>query len=126
MKIWVLAALFWILAIIFDSYIERVSRRMCNFAYVMLVFGQNFQVLCILTLAGFVSYKKNLVLEDAFNQNMLGSFLLANILTGLVNLSVNTLSASSLTAFMILSVYTFALCMVTGLIHFCGVRMKFW
>ncbi|ONL98487.1 transferase transferring acyl groups [Zea mays] len=43
MKIWVLAALFWILAIIFDSYIERVSRRMCNFAYVMLVFGQNFQ-----------------------------------------------------------------------------------
>ncbi|CAD6211353.1 unnamed protein product [Miscanthus lutarioriparius] len=126
MQIWVLAASFWILAIIFDSYIERVSRRMCNFAYVMLVFGQNFQVLSILTLAGFASYKKNLVLEDAFNQNMLGSFLLANILTGLVNLSVNTLSASSFTAFMILSVYTFTLCMVTGLAHFCGVRMKFW
>ncbi|KXG39274.1 uncharacterized protein At4g17910 isoform X2 [Sorghum bicolor] len=111
MKIWVLAASFWFLAIIFDSYIERVSRRM---------------VLSILTLAGFASYKKNLVLEDALNQNMLGSFLLANILTGLVNLSVNTLSASSLTAFMILSVYTFTLCMVTGLAHFCGVRMKFW
>lgn len=57
---------------------------------------------------------------------MLGSFLLANILTGLVNLSVDTLSASSLTAFMILSVYTFTLCMVTGLAHFFGVRMKFW
>jgi hypothetical protein len=27
---------------------------------------------------------------------------------------------------MILSVYTFTLCMVTGLAHFCGVRMKFW
>jgi phosphatidylinositol glycan class W len=99
-----------------------------------------------------------LILEDAFNQNMLGSFLLvrsllaffiitrngncqvielhcalsvlfffqANILTGLVNLSVNTLSASSFTACMILSVYTFTLCMVTGLTHFCGVRMKFW
>ncbi|RCV44570.1 hypothetical protein SEVIR_9G389400v4 [Setaria viridis] len=125
-KVWVLAASFWILAIILDSYIERVSRRMCNFAYVMLVFGQNFQVLSILTLAGFISYEKNLVLEDAFNQNMLGSFLLANILTGLVNLSVDTLSASSLTAFMILSVYTFTLCMVTGLAHFFGVRMKFW
>ncbi|XP_039830844.1 uncharacterized protein At4g17910 isoform X2 [Panicum virgatum] len=102
-KVWVLAASFWILAIILDSYIERVSRRMCNFAYVMLVFGQNFQVLSILTLAGFISYEKNLILEDAFNQNMLGSFLLANILTGLVNLSVDTLFASSLTAFMILS-----------------------
>ncbi|KAL6650030.1 hypothetical protein ACP70R_014254 [Stipagrostis hirtigluma subsp. patula] len=75
-KVWVLAASFWILAIIFDSYVERVSRRMCNFAYVMLVFGQNFQVLSILTLAGLVSYGKNLVLEYAFNQNMLGSFLL--------------------------------------------------
>ncbi|PAN49429.1 hypothetical protein PAHAL_9G448600 [Panicum hallii] len=125
-KVWVLAAAFWILAIILDRYIERVSRRMCNFAYVMLVFGQNFQVLSILTLADFISYEKNLILEDAFNQNMLGSFLLANILTGLVNLSVDTLSASSLTAFMILSVYTFTLCMVTGLAHFFGVRMKFW
>ncbi|KAJ1296933.1 hypothetical protein BS78_01G339300 [Paspalum vaginatum] len=125
-QIWVLAASFWILAIMFDTYIERVSRRMCNFSYVMLVFGQNFQVLSILTLVGFGSYKKNLVLEDAFNQNMLGSFLLANILTGLVNLSVNTLSVSSLTAFTILSAYTLTLCMITGLTHFCGVRMKFW
>ncbi|KAG8063221.1 hypothetical protein GUJ93_ZPchr0003g18266 [Zizania palustris] len=75
-KVWVLAASFWILAIILDSYVERVSRRMCNFAYVMLVFGQNFQVISILTLTGFISYEKNLVLEDAFNQNMLGSFLL--------------------------------------------------
>nr|AAL82520.1 unknown protein [Oryza sativa Japonica Group] len=131
-KVWVLAASFWIMAIILDSYVERVSRRMvgtdikkvgrddwsvviggeekisekngcdwlrgevdddvaslhvklkelvgdnfiCNFAYVMLVFGQNFQVISILTLAGFISYEKNLVLEDAFNQNMLGSFLL--------------------------------------------------
>uniref|UniRef100_A0ACD5VB64 Uncharacterized protein n=1 Tax=Avena sativa TaxID=4498 RepID=A0ACD5VB64_AVESA len=125
-KVWVLAASFWILAIILDSYVERVSRRMCNFAYVMLVFGQNFQVISILTLVGFVSNDKNLVLEDAFNQNMLGSFLLANILTGLVNLSVDTLSASSLSAFMILSVYTFMLCLIVGLAQFCGVRMKFW
>uniref|UniRef100_A0ACD5WXA1 Uncharacterized protein n=2 Tax=Avena sativa TaxID=4498 RepID=A0ACD5WXA1_AVESA len=125
-KVWVLAASCWILAIILDSYVERVSRRMCNFAYVMLVFGQNFQVISILTLAGSVSYDKNLILEYAFNQNMLGLFLLANILTGLINLSVDTLSASSFTAFMILSVYNLMLCVVVGLAQFCGVRMKFW
>lgn len=125
-KVWVLAASFWILTIILDGYVERISRRMCNFAYVMLVFGQNFQVISILTLAGYTSYDKNLILEDAFNQNMLGSFLLANILTGLVNLSVDTLAASSLTAFIILSVYTSMLCMIVGLAQFCGVRMKFW
>ncbi|KAF6999445.1 hypothetical protein CFC21_015473 [Triticum aestivum] len=101
-KVWVLAASFWILAIILDSYVERVSRRMCNFAYVMLVFGQNFQVISILTLAGSISHDKNLVLEEAFNQNMIGVFIVANILTGLINLSVDTLSASPLAAFMIL------------------------
>jgi glucosaminylphosphatidylinositol acyltransferase len=53
-------------------------------------------------------------------------FLQANILTGLVNLSIDTLAASPLTAFMILSVYSFTLCMVAGLAHFYGVRMKFW
>jgi hypothetical protein len=36
----------------------------------------NDQVISILTLAGYTSYDKNLILEDAFNQNMLGSFLL--------------------------------------------------
>lgn len=125
-KVWVLAASFWILAIILDSYVERVSRRMCNFAYVMLVFGQNFQVISILTLAGSISHDKNLVLEEAFNQNMLGIFLVANILTGLVNLSVDTLSASSPTAFMILLAYAFTLCTVAGLAQFSGVRIKFW
>ncbi|VAH42378.1 unnamed protein product [Triticum turgidum subsp. durum] len=125
-KVWVLAASFWILAIILDSYVERVSRRMCNFAYVMLVFGQNFQVISILTLAGSISHDKNLVLEEAFNQNMLGVFIVANILTGLVNLSVDTLSASPLAAFMILVAYTFTLCMLAGLAQFSGVRIKFW
>ncbi|XP_044325252.1 uncharacterized protein At4g17910 isoform X2 [Triticum aestivum] len=125
-KVWVLAASFWILAIILDSYVERVSRRMCNFAYVMLVFGQNFQVISILTLAGSISHDKNLVLEESFNQNMLGAFLVANILTGLVNLSVDTLSASPIAAFMILVAYNFTLCMLAGLAQFSGVRIKFW
>ena len=50
----------------------------------------------------------------------------ANILTGLVNLSVDTLSASPLAAFMILVAYTFNLCMLAGLAQFSGVRIKFW
>jgi uncharacterized membrane protein len=38
----------------------------------------NDQVISILTLAGSTSYDKTLILEDAFNQNMLGSFLLVS------------------------------------------------
>ncbi|OAY78700.1 Uncharacterized protein ACMD2_02163 [Ananas comosus] len=125
-KIWFLSALFWLITVILDKYVERVSRRMCNLAYVTLVFAQNFQVLSILTLADLFSAERNLVLEDAFNQNMLGSFLVANVLTGLVNLSIDTLSTSSMMAFAILAAYSFTLSVVVGLAWFYGLKVKFW
>ncbi|XP_072973752.1 uncharacterized protein At4g17910 isoform X2 [Typha angustifolia] len=125
-KVWAVFTLFWFSTIILDNYVERVSRRTCNLAYVTLVFAQNFQVLSILTLAELAFAKRNLVLEDAFNQNLLGSFLLANILTGMVNLSVDTLSASSITAFTILIGYSFVLSVVVGLAWFYGLKVKFW
>ncbi|XP_072991598.1 uncharacterized protein At4g17910 isoform X2 [Typha latifolia] len=125
-KVWAVFTLFWFLTIILDNYVERVSRRTCNLAYVTLVFAENFQVLSILTLAELAFAKRNLVLEDAFNQNLLGSFLLANILTGMVNLSVDTLSASSITAFTILIGYSFVLSVVVGLAWFYGLKVKFW
>ncbi|KAJ3704330.1 hypothetical protein LUZ61_008035 [Rhynchospora tenuis] len=122
-KIWALAAVFWTLTIILDNYVQRVSRRMCNMAYVTIVLAQNFQVLSVLTLADLGG---NLVFEDAFNQNLLGSFLLANILTGMVNLSVDTLSASPVTALIILLAYSFVLCFSISMVSFFGIRLKFW
>ncbi|XP_078160198.1 transferases, transferring acyl groups [Carex rostrata] len=122
-KIWALCAIFWILTIVLDNYVQKVSRRMCNMAYVTIVLAQNFQVLSVLTLA---DSERNLVFEDAFNQNLLGSFLLANILTGMVNLLVDTLSASALTALIILLAYSFVLCFCTSIASFLGIRFKFW
>ncbi|KAJ4821513.1 GPI-anchored wall transfer protein 1 [Rhynchospora pubera] len=122
-KIWALATVFWTLTIIFDNYVQRASRRMCNMAYVAIVLAQNFQVLSVLTLADLGG---NLVLEDAFNQNLLGSFLLANILTGMVNLSMDTLSASPVTALIILLAYSFVLCFSISMVSFFGIRLKFW
>ncbi|KAG8634195.1 uncharacterized protein At4g17910 isoform X2 [Manihot esculenta] len=37
------AVIFWLITMILDSHVERVSRRMCNMAYVTLVLAQNFQ-----------------------------------------------------------------------------------
>ncbi|CAL9183933.1 unnamed protein product [Musa hybrid cultivar] len=125
-RVWILAVLFWFLTIILDKYVERVSRRMCNLAFVMLVFAQNFQVLSVLMLSDLVPGQKPLALEEAFNQNLLGSFLLANVLTGLVNLSMDTLSASSVTAVGVLLGYSFVLSAVTGLVWSCGIKLKFW
>ncbi|XP_042462075.1 uncharacterized protein At4g17910-like isoform X3 [Zingiber officinale] len=43
--VWIVCVLFWFLTIILDKYVERVSRRMCNLAYVTQVIAQNFQSL---------------------------------------------------------------------------------
>ncbi|KAG6527996.1 hypothetical protein ZIOFF_010133 [Zingiber officinale] len=143
--VWIVCVLFWFLTIILDKYVERVSRRMvnivssyyksaafyrheldCNLAYVTQVIAQNFQVLSILTLSDFIPYEKPLAIEEAFNQNLLGSFLMANVLTGLVNLSMDTLSASPVTSFTVLLGYSFLLSFVTSILWFCGIKIKFW
>ncbi|KAK9274759.1 hypothetical protein L1049_022011 [Liquidambar formosana] len=72
-----------LLTVLLDWHVERVSRRMCNLAYVTMVLAQNLQVLAILMLSDYIPGRKTSVLEEAFNQNLLGSFLLANVLTGL-------------------------------------------
>ncbi|XP_030502193.2 uncharacterized protein At4g17910 [Cannabis sativa] len=124
--VWILSLLFWLLTLLIDKHVERVSRRMCNLAYVTMVFAVNLQVLGILMLSDFIPGRKTSVLELAYNQNLLATFLLANVLTGLVNLSVNTLFASSLTALTILVAYAFILSIIIGLLDFYGVRLKFW
>ncbi|XP_039142027.1 uncharacterized protein At4g17910 [Dioscorea cayenensis subsp. rotundata] len=115
--------LMWLLTLVLNNHVERVSRRMCNFAYVTLVLAQNFQVLSILMLSDFIPGRKPLELEAAFNQNLLGSFLLANILTGVVNLYVDTLSASSIIALGILLGYAFALAAIVCILWFSRVKL---
>ncbi|XP_021678266.2 uncharacterized protein At4g17910 isoform X2 [Hevea brasiliensis] len=88
-----LSLVFWLITAILNSHIERVSRRMCNMAYVTLVLAQNFQ---------------------------------ANVLTGLVNIYVDTLFITSSTALFILLVYAYVLSIIIGIAHFYCVRLKFW
>lgn len=126
-RLFVVSLLLWLLTIVLDHHVERVSRRMCNMAYVMLVLAGNFQILAIAMLSEYIIPGIDLaVLEGAFNQNLLSIFLLANILTGLVNLSIDTISASSIQALFILVMYSFSLCFFAGVTYFYGFRLKFW
>ncbi|XP_057477048.1 uncharacterized protein At4g17910 isoform X1 [Actinidia eriantha] len=125
-RVWILSLSFWLLTMILDRIVERVSRRTCNAAYVTFVLAQNLQVLAILMLSDYIPGHKISVLEEAFNRNLLASFLLANVLTGLVNLFVDTLFASSVLALAILVVYAFVLSFATGFADFCGIKLKFW
>ncbi|GAV89694.1 GWT1 domain-containing protein [Cephalotus follicularis] len=84
------------------------------------------QVLAILMLSDYVPGSETTALEEAFNRNLLASFLLANMLTGLVNFLVDTLSASWMSALLILFAYAFILSATIGFVDFYGIRLKFW
>ncbi|KAK7360838.1 hypothetical protein VNO77_02853 [Canavalia gladiata] len=126
MRVWILSILFWLITMLLDRHVERVSRRTCNLPYVTIVLADNLQLLAILMMADLVPGNKTSILEEAFNRNLLATFLLANILTGLVNLSVDTLSASSFTALFILLVYAYSLSIVIGIADYFGMKLKFW
>jgi phosphatidylinositol glycan class W len=60
----------------------------------------------------------------AFNRNMLALFLIANLLTGGVNLSINTLAVGSWAARVIVGVYMLLLCGLAVLLDKRGVVLK--
>ncbi|KAL3330891.1 hypothetical protein AABB24_034625 [Solanum stoloniferum] len=125
-RVWIICLLFWLLTILLDRHVERVSRRMCNLAYVTVVLAMNLQVFAVLTLADYVPGYKVAALIEYFDRNLLGSFLLANVLTGMVNLSMDTLSVSPFVALAILVGYAYILSIAAAVAHFYGIRLKFW
>ncbi|KAL3631365.1 hypothetical protein CASFOL_024349 [Castilleja foliolosa] len=125
-RVWALCLFFWSITLLLDLHVEKVSRRMCNMAYVSLTLATNLQVLAILMLSDNASGCKSSALEEAFNRNLLASFLLGNVLTGLVNLSVDTLSVCSISALAILFAYAFVLSFAVGFADFFGIKLKFW
>ncbi|KAJ3292262.1 Glucosaminyl phosphatidylinositol (GlcN-PI) nositol acylation protein [Borealophlyctis nickersoniae] len=89
-----------------------VSRRMANGSYVTWVCAA-----CILHVLGCLAIedlfsrrgllRKRPLLFESINRNQLGYFLLGNVLTGLVNMSMNTLSVSDAVGFTVVAVYLF-------------------
>ncbi|XP_042370985.1 phosphatidylinositol-glycan biosynthesis class W protein [Plectropomus leopardus] len=65
-------------------------------------------------------------LVQAVSRNQLLFFLLANVMTGLTNSLVDTLSCSSQFSVCVLLSYMFANCFVIYVLHLCGITVKFW
>jgi len=106
------AALVWV-----EAHIDPVSRRLCNLAFILWVCAFCGALLLPLLLAqALLPTTFCPSLPAAFNRNMLPLFLVANLLTGVVNLSMNTLSISDPLALGVISVYaTIVCCLAAGL-----------
>ncbi|CAG8445261.1 11939_t:CDS:2 [Cetraspora pellucida] len=93
-----------------------VSRRIANLSYIFLVVSCNttvlllFQIVEIVFFENYWKNERNLpLIFEAVNSNGLAIFLLANILTGLVNLSIRTLFVNDGLAECILAAYMFVI-----------------
>ncbi|CAI0556688.1 unnamed protein product, partial [Linum tenue] len=125
-KVSCLSVIFWLITIVLDKHVESISRRMCNLAYVTLILAENLQVLAILMVSDSLMESKTSILEEAVNRSLLATFLVANVLTGLVNMFMDTKSASPMVALSILLAYAFLTSIAAAIPHFYGFRLKFW
>lgn len=67
-----------------------------------------------------------LCLITAMNRNQLLFFLLSNVTTGLVNLSIDTLHSSTPWALCLLNLYMFTNCLIIYVLHLQDKTIKFW
>lgn len=75
--------------IVCAEFIEPASRRSCNATYIVWVAGVTLSIISICGIAEVCGNTSTLM--SAFGTEMLGVFLFANLATGFVNLSMNTL-----------------------------------
>lgn len=87
-----------------------------NFTYIRHPAGQDGDVM--------VAHETPSPIMRAFNRNGLAVFLVANLLTGLVNLTVNTLDMSNAGAMGVLILYAGLVTSVAVLMDVCGVKIK--
>lgn len=117
---WILSVIFYFVMLLADTWIERVSRREANLAYVFWVLSfYNFLlglealfqlVIRFLQETGFLKDEqetfKTSYLIEAINYNSLGIFLIANLMTGFVNLTISTHETNFIVSILILIIYT--------------------
>ena len=115
----------WVASELLDVAVEPTSRRVCNAAYVAWIAAQTLLSLGLCALPSLPAvpllhhhhhhpqqqqHEVELPLLEAVGHQPLGFFLAANLLTGAVNLAMETDSADALSAAMILAAYMALLC----------------
>ncbi|MES1912651.1 MAG: hypothetical protein MHM6MM_004888 [Cercozoa sp. M6MM] len=105
-----------------------VSRKQCNLSYVLVVVGTSCAALAALLHTSLASRQRHasahVRLFDSINRNSLVIFMLANFMTGAVNLSMRTVFVPPLPAATIIWLYVFLVCLLAHLLR--HRTLKFW
>ncbi|XP_052690321.1 phosphatidylinositol-glycan biosynthesis class W protein-like isoform X1 [Crassostrea angulata] len=131
-----LQAVLWCTMMWSETHVQQVSRRFANLSYIVWILALSVFLLFLLLLIDLFSHNQSFIfakkkeedvcLLSAVNYNGLLYFLLANVLTGLVNLSIDTLQLSTAQSMTILISYMGILSFVTLMLYKWKIRLKFW
>ena len=117
LKLGTLAMALWVARGLVAALVQPTSRRLCNLAYVLWVLATSTTLLVALGLADlFATTIPNSRVLDALNRSQLPTFIIANLATGLVNLSMDTIGASDATAGLVLTMYLVAVILASVLL----------
>jgi len=101
------------------------SRKLCNFSYISSTTGLACMCMASFSIIQWLLLRKGLLTESILlkniNQKGLDTFLLANVLTGLINLNINTIDTSDFMSLVIISIYMF---IVSVFAYFCPSLIK--
>ncbi|EAL64434.2 phosphatidylinositol glycan, class W [Dictyostelium discoideum AX4] len=126
-KLLISSIVFYILWILCEIYIDKTSRRMANLGYVLAILSINLFNFSINILITLITGNHNAsVIAKSINRNQLFIFLLGNILTGLINFSMKTIYAPVEQSMIIITSYTFALCLLAFILDYKNINIKFW
>ena len=125
LKLLVIAAILWTAFLAVLKGVQPVSRRACNMSYVLLSLSTNWMMLLLFLFGSLVSLTVDpLDLLAACSQNMLPLFLVANLLTGAVNLSVNSLTVPDNRAVCIVCAYMGLLCWIANVLSVSKLQIR--
>eukprot|EP01027_Heterolobosea_sp_BB2_P015308 GEZU01021916.1.p1 GENE.GEZU01021916.1~~GEZU01021916.1.p1 ORF type:complete len:482 (-),score=98.40 GEZU01021916.1:350-1795(-) len=127
-KLWIADAALWAFALFAHAYIHQSSRRMVNIAYAAWIVAHSLFLLAIfITIELYAApLMSKSIVRDAVNRNQLFTFLIANLLTGLINLTIPTLDITAIPSLAINTAYMLVVCGIATYLHSRGINLKFW
>ncbi|KAG9416630.1 hypothetical protein AC1031_001021 [Aphanomyces cochlioides] len=128
---WTVGSLFlvgfttWGITHLFSTHVTEPSRRLLNIPYVGWILWQGILVLTTHAAYQHISLSPRVpLIFSGISHNQLFVFLIANLMTGAVNLSMQTIYAPTEVGMVIVGLYMFAVCVLAVLLEWFQIKVK--
>ncbi|KAF1790247.1 GWT1 protein [Phytophthora cactorum] len=121
----VISGLVWLSTFLSVRLVARPSRRMLNLSYLLWVMAESLTLIALYSGIQTVCMLPRVpLLFQGINHNQLFIFIVANLMTGGVNLSMHTINTSPVVASGVLLLYMLVVCVLASVLQHANVRIK--